>query len=125
MNKKILVVDDSLTARRLLISQVVELKLEIIEAGDGVEGLHKLAENPDVAIIFSDINMPNMTGLEMVAKLKKDPALAKIPVCMLTTETGADALIQAKELGVNSFLVKPIRKEQLIAVVNGLLQKPR
>lgn len=125
MNKKVLVVDDSLTARRLLISQIAELKLDIVEAGDGVEGLEKLAENPDIAIIFSDINMPNMTGLEMVTNIKKDTNLAKIPVCMLTTETGADALVQAKELGVNSFLVKPIRKEQIVAVVNGLLQKPR
>lgn len=125
MNKKVLVVDDSLTARRLLISQIAELKLDMVEAGDGVEGLQKLAENPDIAIIFSDINMPNMTGLEMIANIKKDASFAKIPVCMLTTETGADALVQAKELGVNSFLVKPIRKEQIVAVVNGLLQKPR
>ena len=121
----ILVVDDSVTARKLIATHLSGLTLEIVEAGDGKQGLVKLQEHGDIALIFSDINMPDMTGLEMVTKIKQDPRYAKIPICMLTTETGADALAQAKDLGVNSFLVKPIRKEQVLAVVNGFLPQGR
>ena len=121
MHKKILVVDDSVTARRLVASHLANLNLEVIEAGDGKDGLSKLLEHPDIQLIFSDINMPWMSGLEMVIEIKKQPSLLSIPICMLTTETGADALTHAKNLGVNAFLVKPVQKEQLLAIVNGYL----
>ena len=122
MSKKILVVDDSLTARRLVIGHLAEMALEVVEAADGKEGLTRLRENPDVQLIFTDINMPWMSGLEMVAEIKKDAKLAKIPICLLTTETGSDSLTQAKDLGVNAFLVKPVQKGQLLAIVNGYLK---
>lgn len=122
MNKKILVVDDSLTARRLVIGHLSDLNLLVVEAGDGKEGLARLRENPDTRIIFTDINMPWMSGLEMIREIKNDPQLAMIPICLLTTETGADSLSQAKDLGVNAFLVKPIQKAQLLAVINGYLK---
>jgi two-component system chemotaxis response regulator CheY len=122
MNKKILVVDDSVTARRLVVSYLGGFNLKVIEAGDGKDGLSKLNDHPDASLIFTDINMPWMSGLEMIAEIKKIPADQHIPICMLTTETGSDALTQAKDLGVNAFLVKPVQKEQLLAIVNGYLQ---
>jgi len=122
MNKKILVVDDSVTARRLVVGHLAGLNLQVIEAGDGKDGLSKLNDHPDAALIFTDINMPWMSGLEMIAEIKKIKAYQHIPICMLTTETGSDALTQAKDLGVNAFLVKPVQKEQLLAIVNGYLQ---
>ncbi|HYX34092.1 MAG TPA: response regulator [Oligoflexus sp.] len=121
MSKKILVVDDSVTARRLVVSHLAGLNLQVIEAGDGKDGLSKLHDHPDTGLIFTDINMPWMSGLEMIAELKKVKAYQHIPICMLTTETGSDALTQAKDLGVNAFLVKPVQKEQLLAIVNGYL----
>jgi two-component system chemotaxis response regulator CheY len=124
MSKKILVVDDSVTARRLVVSHLAGLNLTVIEAGDGKDGLSKLNDHPDIALIFSDINMPWMSGLEMIAEIKKIKAYLPIPICMLTTETGSDALSQAKDLGVNAFLVKPVQKEQLLAIVNGYLHSP-
>ena len=122
MSKKILVVDDSVTARRLVVSHLTGLNLNVVEAGDGKDGLSKLNDHPDISLIFSDINMPWMSGLEMIAEIKKIKAYQHIPICMLTTETGSDALTQAKDLGVNAFLVKPVQKEQLLAIVNGYLQ---
>jgi two-component system chemotaxis response regulator CheY len=121
MSKKILVVDDSVTARRLVVSHLAGLKLNVIEAGDGKDGLSKLNDHPDIGLIFTDINMPWMSGLEMIAEIKKVKEYQHIPICMLTTETGSDALTQAKDLGVNAFLVKPVQKEQLLAIVNGYL----
>lgn len=120
--KKILVIDDSTTARQLILNHLEGLKHNIIEAADGDEGLQK-AQDENVDLIFSDINMPQMNGLEMVERLKKNPKTAGIPICMLTTETGSEELLRAKGLGVNAFLVKPIKKEQILAVVNGLLAK--
>ena len=119
--KKILVIDDSTTARQLILNHLEGLKHNIIEAVDGDEGLQKALDEGDVDLIFSDINMPQMNGLEMVERLKKNPKTASIPICMLTTETGSEELMRAKSLGVNAFLVKPIKKEQILAVVNGLL----
>ena len=120
--KKILLVDDSLTARRLVINFLSHLPLEILEASDGEQGIKFIDENRDIQLIFTDINMPRMNGLQMVTELKKrQPWASGIPICMLTTETGNEALNQAKTIGVNAFLVKPIQKDQLLAVVNGYL----
>lgn len=119
--KKILVIDDSSTARQVILNHLEGLGHTIIQAKDGDEGLDKAASEKDIALIFSDINMPQMNGLEMVERLKKSKATASIPICLLTTETGNEELQRAKALGVNAFLVKPIKKEQILAVVNGLL----
>ncbi len=119
--KKILVIDDSTTARQLILNHLDGLKHTIIEAIDGDEGLQKVFAEGNIDLIFSDINMPQMNGLELVERLKKNPKTATIPICMLTTETGSEELMRAKSLGVNAFLVKPIKKEQILAVVNGLL----
>ena len=106
-------------ARHLVIGQLKSTNFQFIEANDGEEGLEKLHENQDICLIFTDINMPRMSGIEMISELKKNPKLSQIPICLLTTETGSDAITQAKQLGVNAFLVKPVQKEQLLAVLNG------
>ena len=121
MRKKILVIDDSSTARQLIVNHLEGLGHTIIQAADGDEGLLKASTEPGISLIFSDINMPQMNGLEMVERMKKNSATAGIPICLLTTETGNEELQRAKSLGVNAFLVKPIKKEQILAVVNGLL----
>jgi two-component system chemotaxis response regulator CheY len=122
MAKKILLLDDSLTARRLIVSFLNHLPVLVLEAQDGIHGLEILNQNKDISLIFSDINMPHMNGLEFVEKLRSDVLWANhIPICMITTETGDTALQKAKTLGVNAFLVKPVQKDQLLAVVNGYL----
>ncbi|MES2744117.1 MAG: response regulator [Bdellovibrionota bacterium] len=121
MGKKILVIDDSSTARQLIVNHLDGLGHTIIQAADGDEGLMKANAETDISLIFSDINMPHMNGLEMVERLKKSSKTNTIPICLLTTETGNEELQRAKTLGVNAFLVKPIKKEQILAVVNGLL----
>tara|TARA_B100001094_G_scaffold293457_1_gene313342 strand:- start:1936 stop:2313 length:378 start_codon:yes stop_codon:yes gene_type:complete len=114
---KILIVDDSITARKVIIDCLQNTDWEIIEAQNGNEGLQKLEENPDIDLIFSDINMPWLNGLEMVTKIKEIDAYRNIPICMLTTESSSDAIEKAKELGVNAFIVKPGSSEQLNAII--------
>ena len=122
MKGKILVVDDSMTARKLVVDCLLEQGCEVVEATDGKDGLAKIQENHDVNLIFSDINMPWMSGLEMVSEIKKDNSISRIPICMLTTESGTESVAEAKKLGVDAFLVKPVQKEQLIMVLEGYLK---
>ena len=119
MAGKILVVDDSITARKIIVNALAESEWEIIEAQDGNDGLEKLKAHPEIKVIFSDINMPWLNGLEMVEKIKENDALAQIPICMLTTETSPESLEKAKSLGVNAFLVKPVQQAQLLAVIDS------
>ena len=120
MSVKILVVDDSQTARKIVTDQLTKIGMDVIEAEDGNDGLKKLEENPGIQLIFSDINMPWMNGLEMVEKIKELDAYKSLPICMLTTESAVDSREKAKELGVNAFLVKPVKGAQLMAVVKNL-----
>ena len=123
MTAKILIVDDSITARKLVCQLIHELGHSFVEAEDGKKGLEVL-EHEAVDLIFSDINMPWMTGLEMVEEIKKKPEWSEIPICMLTTESSRESLQKAKDLGVNAFLVKPLQKEQLDAVLCLLYTSP-
>jgi len=121
MAGKILVVDDSLTVRRMITDMLANSEWEIIEALDGNDGIEKLESNPDIALILSDINMPWMNGLEMVEQIKQKDEFKSVPICMLTTESAPESLEQAKNLGVNAYLVKPIQQAQLLAIVKNFL----
>jgi two-component system chemotaxis response regulator CheY len=120
MGKKILIVDDSRTIRQQVNFTLTKGGYVTVEAEDGLKGLNALAENPDVVMIISDVNMPNMGGLEMLEKIKADPKHASMPILMLTTEGAADLLERAKSFGAKGWLVKPFKPDQLIAAINKL-----
>jgi two-component system, chemotaxis family, chemotaxis protein CheY len=120
MGKKILVVDDSRTIRQQVSFTLNKGGYEVVEAEDGGDGLVKLKENGDVLMIISDINMPNMTGLEMLEAIKGEGNHPNLPVIMLTTEGAADLIERAKAAGAKGWLVKPFQPEQLIAAVSKL-----
>ena len=92
-----------------------------MEAEDGVDGIEKLKANPDVAMIISDVNMPNMDGLKMVETIKADAALPKPPILILTTEGAADMIQRAKAAGAKGWVVKQFKPDQLIAAVTKLV----
>ncbi len=94
MGKTVLIVDDSNTMRKIVSRALRQAGIdfdEILEAGDGQEALAVLADNK-VDVVLSDINMPNMNGLEFLKAKSEDPAIADIPVVMISTETGADII---------------------------------
>ena len=121
--RAILYVEDNYQNRRLVRKILLSQGYKVLEAEDGNDGISKLDDNPDVALIFTDINMPWMNGLEMVEEIKSNSPTKNIPICMLTTETSIESLEKAKELGVNAFLVKPVQEEQVIAVINNFIGK--
>jgi len=120
MGKLVLVVDDSAAVRQQVGMALGQAGFEVVEAADGKQGVSAVADNPQIAIVISDVNMPNMNGLEMVAEIKKSPTNKGLPIIMLTTE-GQPALIkQAKEAGAVGWIVKPFNASQLVATVQKL-----
>lgn len=119
---KLLVVDDSSTMRRIIKNTLVRLgHKDILEGGDGVEGWNALNTNPDIDMLITDWNMPEMNGLELVKKVRADSRFTDLPIIMVTTEGGKAEVITALKAGVNNYIVKPftpqVLKEKLGAVM--------
>jgi two-component system chemotaxis response regulator CheY len=103
--KKVLVVDDSLMTRMVIKKTLATFGVtEVVEAEDGQKGIDTFKANP-VDIVFSDWNMPNMNGLQMLEQIRQiNPS---VPVVMITTEGSRDRVVEAIKLGVSDYLVKP------------------
>ncbi len=104
---RILVVDDFSTMRRIVRNLLKELGfLNVQEAEDGVEALAKLRSGT-FDFVVSDWNMPNMTGIELLIEIRKDPKLKHLPVLMVTAEAKKENIIQAAKEGASGYVVKP------------------
>ena len=119
---KLLVVDDSSTMRRIIKNTLARLGYkDILEGADGVEGWNQMDSNPDIAMLITDWNMPEMNGLELVKKVRADARFVDVPIIMVTTEGGKGEVITALKAGVNNYIVKPftpqVLKEKLGAVM--------
>ena len=119
---KLLVVDDSSTMRRIIKNTLARLGYKnVLEGADGVEGWEQLDSNPDIEMLITDWNMPEMNGLELVKKVRADERFKDLPIIMVTTEGGKAEVITALKAGVNNYIVKPftpqVLKEKLGAVM--------
>jgi two-component system, chemotaxis family, chemotaxis protein CheY len=121
MNKKILVVDDSRTARQQVRNALSSSAYELIEAVDGNDGLSKIASHLDAALIVCDVNMPHLNGLDMLRALRVAQPGAQIPIVMLTTEAQPELLQQAKQAGVRGWIVKPFKPDLFLAAVRKIV----
>jgi two-component system chemotaxis response regulator CheY len=121
MAKKILAIDDSPTMRQLVRVTLSRSGYDVVEAEDGVQGLKKAsAETFDM--VLSDINMPNMNGIELVRGLRKLAQYKFTPIVLVTTESGLDKKQEGKAAGATGWIVKPFEPEQLLAVVVKVLR---
>lgn len=120
MAKKILIVDDSGLIRNLANKASLEAGYETILAEDGQAGLDAL-DKEKIDLIFSDVNMPVMNGLEMVEKVREKEAYKFVPIVMLTTESKPELKDRAQELGVKAWFLKPFNKEKFLLVLSKLL----
>ena len=120
-----LVVEDSPTMRQLLVFALRRIKdITIVEANDGVDALRKLAVPPRPDIILTDINKPIMDGLKLVARVRSDDDLKRVPIIIITTEGGQEDRHRALALGANAYVTKPIQAPQVVAMVKELMGLP-
>ena len=115
-----LVIDDARTVRLIIRSILTELGMEVIEAGNGREGLDRLRANDDVRLVLVDWNMPEMNGLEFVQAVRADRGYDAVRIMMVTTETEQEQVLRALTAGANEYLMKPFTKDILIAKLSLL-----
>lgn len=123
MSKRVLIVDDSDTLRKLVIVSLKVLRgCEVAEAASAVEALRLLKEQ-DFDLVITDIRMPEMSGLQLLGFIKRDPRLQRIPVVILTTEGGEEDRRRGMALGADRYLVKPFKPRALVQIVQELLER--
>ncbi len=114
----ILIADDSTTTRAMLVSTIESMgDIRIIEASSGFEAL-RLLPREKVDLILTDINMPDINGLELISFIRNNPNYKDIPVFIISTEGSRKDIEKGKELGANEYVVKPfdpVRLQELIA----------
>jgi two-component system, chemotaxis family, chemotaxis protein CheY len=119
----VLIVDDSAAIRKILrrVLQQAEIPLgQVYEAGDGVEAVKSLSEQK-VQLILSDINMPNMDGLQLLSEIKAHAEWKDIPVVMITTEGSQAKVIEAVQLGAAGYVRKPFTADQIKEKLAGIV----
>jgi two-component system, chemotaxis family, chemotaxis protein CheY len=117
----ILLVDDS-ESLRLIIAQALKAEgYQCLEAEDGVSALDVLQAN-SVDLIISDINMPNMNGIDLVSHVRKSPDNKFTPIIMLTTETNQEQKLLAKKAGATAWISKPFIMPKLLNAVTRCLK---
>jgi two-component system chemotaxis response regulator CheY len=122
VTKKILVVDDSATMRSMLVSIIEEIKgVELVEASNGFEALKALPQQ-SFDLILTDINMPEINGLEIVHFVKSNPTYQKIPLIIISTEHGQADIKKGLELGAQKYITKPFDPDHLKKTVKELLK---
>ena len=122
MALNVLIVDDSAAIRKILerVLRHTDFQLgDVIEAGDGKEALGKLGDG-NIGLILSDINMPNMDGLELLQQVKANDAWKTVPIIMVTTEGSQDKVMQAIQLGANGYIRKQFTADQIKEKLIGI-----
>jgi two-component system chemotaxis response regulator CheY len=109
-----LVVDDSRAMRMILRRIMSEVGYDVVDAGDGQEALDILegGARPDVALI--DWNMPNVDGLELVTRIRKNPECRSITLMMVTTESEYDQIVRALAAGAHEYVIKPFTPDAIV-----------
>jgi two-component system chemotaxis response regulator CheY len=120
MSKTVLTVDDSPSLRQMVSFTLTGAGYQVIEACDGLDGLRK-AKSEHVELVLTDQNMPEMDGLELVRSLRALPDYAKVPIVMLTTESGEDMKAKGRAAGATGWMVKPFDPNRLLAVVRKVI----
>ena len=123
MSHSILLVDDSMVMRKIISRNLRRAGIQIAsmqEASNGVEALEQL-QNHQFDLIFCDVNMPEMDGLTFLKEFRSVAEYNDIKIVMLTTESGSDYKLEAKNSGANGYLTKPSTPEEIGDVIKSIL----
>jgi two-component system, chemotaxis family, chemotaxis protein CheY len=114
MDKKFLVVDDSVTMRRIVVNTLKSIGYSLyVEAEHGRDALDKLAEDSSINFVITDWNMPVMSGLELTKAIRSNDKIKTLPILMVTTRGVKDDIVQALQARVSNYVVKPFTPQIL------------
>jgi two-component system chemotaxis response regulator CheY len=117
MKTKVLVVEDNNAMRNLIATALDQhLDVDVYEAENGFAALKLLPEN-DFQVILTDINMPDINGLELISFLRQHPTYKKVPILIITTEAGEEDRKRGLSIGADGYLVKPFTEGDLVKLV--------
>lgn len=120
---KVLVADDFATMRKIVRNILKQIGFDnILEAEDGQAAI-QILRNENIGLVVTDWNMPNMTGLELLQKIRNDPQTANLPVLMVTAEGLKENVVIAVKAGVNNYVVKPFTAEILQEKIEQIFKK--
>ncbi|NLT51311.1 MAG: response regulator [Ignavibacteria bacterium] len=122
MSLKFLVVDDSVTMRRIVINSLKNLGFDnYVEAIDGGDAIAKLEADNSINFVITDWNMPNVTGLELTKKIRSGAATAALPILMVTTRGVKEDIVEALQAKVSNYVVKPFTPQVLKEKIDQIL----
>ena len=119
-DKKILVIDDSLTVREEVGRCLSSAGFKVLVASDGKEGIAVIDEHADLRLVVCDVNMPRMSGIEMLKHFSPMKRFEELPVIMLTTEGDPETIREAQRYGAKAWIIKPFEERLLVQAVRAL-----
>lgn len=123
MSKTALVVDDSKTMREMVTFTLKAANFEVIEGEDGKHALEVIKDHK-FDLVITDLNMPNINGIELIKALRAKEAFKFTPILMLTTESDGFKKLEGKNAGATGWIIKPFNPERLMQVVSKVCAKP-
>lgn len=121
MSKVIMTVDDSTSIRQMVGFTLKREGFEVVEAVDGKDAVSQL-DSTTIDMMITDLNMPNMDGIELIKQVRNKPQYKFIPIVMLTTESQEDKKQAGKAAGATGWIVKPFKPDQLLTVIKKVLR---
>ena len=120
MVKKIMTVEDSNSLREMIAFVLREAGYEVLEAPDGQAALARL-KTTSVDMVVTDLNMPNMDGIEFIWEIRKLPDHVFTPICMLTTESEQSKLVEGESISIDAWIKKPIQPVHVLNIVSKIV----
>ena len=121
MPKTILITDDSKSIRAVIGTVLKVAGYNVIEAEDGLEGMNVLNSGKTVDMIITDLNMPNMDGIDFIWEARKLSDHVFTPICMLTTESEQERLASGESISTDAWITKPIQPVKVLSIVQGIM----
>lgn len=120
IKKSVLTVDDSSTIRQMVCFTLREAGFDVLEAVDGKDAIDKM-NMIKFDLIITDLNMPNLDGIELIRHARTDPIYRFVPILMLTTESQQEKKVLGKCAGATGWITKPFKPDQLVSVVKRVI----
>ena len=126
VSKRVLLVEDSALIHKLVRATLRNYprEIEVYVANDGVEGLVMLNQHPDTDLILLDVNMPNMSGLEFLSTVRKEPVFDDVKVVLQSTEDRQADIERGLAAGASGYLTKPFTAAELHALLDEMFEDP-